>query len=93
MQICDYFDTLLLVSNFAKCILCNTESEEFKQVIWVLLETFWSHKFSFKYGVYRSYMFCLDEFCLLNELQFKKSFICNFINKHLLVEASIQYHY
>lgn len=25
-------DKLLLVSNYTKCILCNTESEEFKQV-------------------------------------------------------------
>lgn len=32
MQISD-LDKLLLVSNYAKCILCNTESEQFKQVL------------------------------------------------------------
>lgn len=31
VQICD-FDQLLLVSNYTKCILCNTETEEFKQI-------------------------------------------------------------
>lgn len=31
VQICDY-DQLLLVSNYTKCILCNTETEEFKQI-------------------------------------------------------------
>lgn len=32
VQISD-LDKLLLVSNYAKCILCNTESEQFKQVL------------------------------------------------------------
>lgn len=31
VQICEY-EQLLLVSNYTKCILCNTETEEFKQV-------------------------------------------------------------
>lgn len=31
VQICE-FEQLLLVSNYTKCILCNTETEEFKQV-------------------------------------------------------------
>lgn len=31
VQIC-VFDQLLLVSNYTKCILCNTETEEFKQI-------------------------------------------------------------
>lgn len=31
MQICD-FEQLVLVSNYTKCILCNTETEEFKQI-------------------------------------------------------------
>lgn len=31
VQICE-FEHLLLVSNYNKCILCNTETEEFKQV-------------------------------------------------------------
>lgn len=35
VQICD-LDKLLLVSNYAKCILCNTESEQFKQVLRLL---------------------------------------------------------
>lgn len=29
----DDFESLLLVSNYNKCILCNTEYEEYKQVI------------------------------------------------------------
>lgn len=33
VQICEH-DHLLLVSNYNKCIICNTDTEEFKQVGW-----------------------------------------------------------
>lgn len=35
----DDFESLLLISNCSKCILCNTEYEEYKQV-WIGHEYF-----------------------------------------------------